>query len=53
MSLASMASKSLGCSTVLLKRESLLLVGHNLDEATAFEGFICVNKRGYYKVGST
>jgi ankyrin repeat protein/penicillin V acylase-like amidase (Ntn superfamily) len=37
----------------MLKREGILLTGHNLDETTDFEGFVCVNKRDYYKVGST
>ncbi len=41
------------CSTVLLKRENVLILGHNLDESTDFEGFVCVNKRNVYKVGST
>lgn len=53
MSLASMVSKSFACSTVMLRREGLLLTGHNLDESLDFEGFVCVNKRDYYKVGST
>jgi choloylglycine hydrolase len=37
----------------MLKRDGILLTGHNLDESTDFEGFVCVNKRDYYKVGST
>ena len=41
------------CSTVLLKREKVLLLGHNLDESVDFAGFVCVNKRDVYKVGST
>ena len=53
MSLASMVSESFACSTVMLRRDGLLLTGHNLDESTDFEGFVCVNKRDYYKVGST
>ena len=53
ISIASVAGHSAACSTVLLKREGILLTGHNLDEGTDFEGFVCVNKRDYYKVGST
>ena len=53
MSLASVVSSSLACSTVMLKRKGILLTGHNLDESTSFEGFVCVNKRDYYKVAST
>ena len=41
------------CSTVLLRRDGLLLLGHNLDESVDFAGFVCVNKRNVYKVGST
>ncbi len=41
------------CSTVLLREDNVLLVGHNLDETTDFKGFICINKRDNYKVGST
>jgi len=37
----------------MLKRKGILLTGHNLDESTSFEGFVCVNKRDYYKVAST
>ena len=53
MSLASVVRRSSACSTIMLRREGILLTGHNLDESTDFEGFICVNKRDYYKVGST
>jgi len=53
MSLASVVRESSACSTIMLRREGVLLTGHNLDEVTDFEGFICVNKRNYYKVGST
>lgn len=45
--------RSFACSTVLLRREGILLLGHNLDETTDFDGFLCVNKRDVYKVGST
>jgi ankyrin repeat protein/penicillin V acylase-like amidase (Ntn superfamily) len=41
------------CSTVLLRGDGVLLVGHNLDETTDLKGFVCINKRDYYKVGST
>jgi len=41
------------CSTVLLKDGQLLLLGHNLDESVDFAGFVCVNKRDVFKVGST
>lgn len=47
------AQRTHACSTVLLKRDGVLLVGHNLDETTDFKGFVFVNKRDYYKVGST
>jgi choloylglycine hydrolase len=53
MLLVSVASRTVACSTVMLKRDGILLTGHNLDESTDFEGFVCVNKRNYYKVGST
>ena len=39
------------CSTVLLARGPVLLLGHNLDERTDFPGFVCVNKRDVFKVG--
>ena len=39
------------CSTILLKRDSVLLVGHNLDELTDFDGLVCVNKRDVFKIG--
>jgi len=45
--------RTYACSTVLLRREELLLLGHNLDESVDFAGFVCVNKRDVYKVGST
>jgi len=41
------------CSTILLKRDSVLLLGHNLDELTDFDGFVCVNKRDVFKIGCT
>jgi penicillin V acylase-like amidase (Ntn superfamily) len=39
------------CSTFVLESESVLLVGHNLDETPGFHvpGLICVNKRGVQK----
>lgn len=51
--LAGLSQRSCACSTVLLRGEGVLLLGHNLDEGTDFEGFVCVNKRDVYKVGST
>jgi ankyrin repeat protein/penicillin V acylase-like amidase (Ntn superfamily) len=39
------------CSTIVLARGPVLLVGHNLDEQTGFPGFVCVNKRDVFKVG--
>lgn len=53
ISIASIDSNCFACSTVLLKQEGILLVGHNLDETTDFDGFVCVNKQDYYKIGST
>ena len=49
----SASGKCSACSTILLKRDSLLLLGHNLDESTDFDGFLCVNKRNVYKTGCT
>jgi len=43
--------KCTACSTILLARGPVLLLGHNLDEATDFPGFVCVNKRDVFKVG--
>lgn len=51
--LAIVSQRSCACSTVLLRQEGILLLGHNLDESTDFEGFVCVNKRDVYKVGCT
>jgi choloylglycine hydrolase len=45
--------RTYACSTILLRQDGLLLLGHNLDESVDFEGFVCVNKRDVYKVGST
>jgi len=53
MPLTHSVSQVHACSTVLLKREGVLLLGHNLDESTDLKGFLCINKRDYYKVGST
>lgn len=50
---APMGVESLACSTVMLKQDGILLTGHNLDESVDFDGFVCVNKRDMYKVGST
>jgi ankyrin repeat protein/penicillin V acylase-like amidase (Ntn superfamily) len=44
-------SDGVACSTILLARDPVLLLGHNLDERTDFPGFICVNKRDVFKVG--
>lgn len=41
------------CSTVVLRSEGELLLGRNLDESVDFDGFIAVNKRETYKVGTT
>ena len=41
------------CSTVVLRSEGVLLLGHNLDESVDFDGFISVNKRETYRVGTT
>jgi len=41
----------LACSTFLLDRGPVLLLGHNLEEGTDFPGFLCVNKRDVFKVG--
>ena len=44
-----------GCSTFVLERGPVLLVGHNLDETPGFHvpGLLCVNKRGVQKEGTT
>jgi len=44
-------SECAACSTILLARGPVLLLGHNLDEQTDFPGFVCVNKRDVFKVG--
>lgn len=44
-------SECAACSTILLARGPVLWLGHNLDEATDFPGFLCVNKRDVFKVG--
>jgi ankyrin repeat protein/penicillin V acylase-like amidase (Ntn superfamily) len=51
--LAGLSFCSWACSTVLLKTETVLVLGHNLDESVDFAGFIVVNKRDVYKVGTT
>ncbi len=42
------------CSTFMLKSDSVLFVGHNLDETPGFHipGRICVNKRDVYREGA-
>ena len=47
------AEECTACSTVLLKRDPVLLLGHNLDELTDFDGFVCINKRDVFKTGCT
>jgi choloylglycine hydrolase len=39
------------CSTIVLARGPVLLLGHNLDEQTDVPGFVCVNKRDTFKIG--
>jgi len=51
--LGALSSWAWACSTVLLKREGVLVLGHNLDESVDFAGFIGVNKRDVYKVGAS
>lgn len=43
------------CSTFMLKADSSLLVGHNLDESPDLHvpGLVCVNKRNTYREGIT
>lgn len=45
--------ESKACSTFLLKSETGLFVGHNLDESVGFEipGMVIINKRNVYKKG--
>lgn len=41
------------CSTFIMRGDSYLLVGHNLDETPGFRvpGLVCINKRGVRKEG--
>ncbi len=43
------------CSTFAFEADSLLFVGHNLDETPGFDvpGLVCVNKRNVYREGIT
>lgn len=43
------------CSTFLLKSDSAIFVGHNLDESPNLHipGLVCVNKRNIYREGIT
>lgn len=43
------------CSTFMLKHNSILMVGHNLDESPYLHipGLICINKRNVYREGMT
>lgn len=49
------AQPAAGCSTFVLERGPVHLVGHNLDETPGFHvpGLLCVNKRGVKKEGIT
>lgn len=44
-----MAGQAEPCSTFLLKKNGLLLVGHNLDERAHVPGVVIINKRGITK----
>jgi penicillin V acylase-like amidase (Ntn superfamily) len=53
--LSSLAEESGTCSTFMLKTNSAILVGHNLDEVPELHipGLICINKRNEYREGIT
>lgn len=44
-----MAGQAEPCSTFLLKKNGILLVGHNLDERAHVPGLVIINKRGITK----
>ncbi|MDI6697602.1 MAG: linear amide C-N hydrolase [Candidatus Saccharicenans sp.] len=43
------AARAEPCSTFLLKKNGILLVGHNLDERAHVPGLVIINKRGIAK----
>nr|NQU91568.1 linear amide C-N hydrolase [Bacteroidota bacterium] len=51
--IAALAEEPGNCSTFLLKSDSVLFVGHNLDETPGFHvpGIICINKRNICREG--
>jgi penicillin V acylase-like amidase (Ntn superfamily) len=53
--LSSFAEEPGNCSTFMLKTDSVLLVGHNLDESPELHipGLVCINKRNEYREGIT
>jgi len=50
-----LAEEQKNCSTFMFKTDSILFVGHNLDESPELHipGLICVNKRNVYREGIT
>ncbi len=42
-----------GCSTFMLKKDSALIVGHNLDSGRHKPGVVVINKRGVLKQGKS
>ena len=48
-----LASNAVPCSTFMLKKGEVLIVGHNLDENSFIPGCIVVNNRGVTKKGIT
>jgi penicillin V acylase-like amidase (Ntn superfamily) len=41
------------CSTILLRKGKVLIVGHNLDEGGHVPGVVVINKRGVFKQGKS
>jgi hypothetical protein len=52
---SSLAEEPGNCSTFMLKTNSVILVGHNLDESPELHipDLICINKRNEYREGIT
>ena len=49
------AKEPRNCSTFVFKTDSVLFMGHNLDETPGFHvpGIVCINKRNSYREGIT
>lgn len=44
---------ALACSTFMLKKGSVLIIGHNLEDENHSPGVVVINKRGVHKLGKS